>query len=66
MGKYSLSQILLSVVFKDLDEMNRGEGFGQKSIEMQRNLCHLLIPAHPFRTCTSQDKGTYPVSINKK
>lgn len=46
--------------------MNPREDFGQKSIEMQRNLCHLLIPAHPFRACTSQDKGTYPLSTHTK
>lgn len=29
---------------------------------MERNLCHLLIPAYQFRTCSSQDRGAYPVS----
>lgn len=59
MGKHSLSQILLSAVFKDLAELTPREDFGQKNIEMERNLCHLLIPAHPFRTCTSQEKGRH-------
>ena len=66
MGKHSLSQILLSVVFKDLAELNPREDFSQKSIEMERNLCHILIPAHLFRTCTSQEKGASPVSIDTK
>lgn len=31
MGKHSLSQILLSVVFKDLAELNSSEDFGQRN-----------------------------------
>lgn len=66
MGKHSLSQILLSVVFKDLAELNSREDFGQKNIKMERNLCHLLIAAQPFRTCPSQEEGTCPISIDPK
>lgn len=66
MGKRSLSQILLSAVFKDLAELNPREDFGQKSMEMERNLCHLLIPAHPFRSCTSQEKGACPGRADTK
>lgn len=66
MGKHYPRQILLSVVFKDLAELNPREDFGQKSIEMERNIRHLLIPACPLRTCTSQEKGAYPISIDTK
>lgn len=66
MGNHSLSQILLSAVFKVLAELNPREDFGQKSIEMERNLCHLLIPAHPFRTCNSQEKRACPGRADTK
>lgn len=56
MGKHSLSQIRLSVVFKGLAELNSREDFGQKTIKIERNLCHLLIAAQPFRTCPSQEE----------
>lgn len=66
MGKHSPSQILLSVVFKGLAELKPREDFDQKSIEMERNLCHRLILGNPFRACTSQEKGAYPISIDTK
>lgn len=66
MGKHSLSQNLLSVVFKGLAELNSREDFGQKTMKIERNLCHLFIAAQPFRTCPSQEKGACPVSIDPK
>lgn len=65
MGKHFLSQILLSVVFKGLAELNSRD-FGQKTIKIERNLCHLLLAAQPFRTCPSQEEDACLPSIDPK